>query len=1734
VYTRTLCATLLVGSLAWSPAAQAVSKCGGCPAEHAKDPIMLGSNQWLRSDVDYRDDRLGLGTFEIRRNFKHASSTDLARRSPFVAPWGLNVFAYLRPMVLGARTYEYISVDDYETTFYPSDLCLGDTFEALPLGGDGCVYSCAERDDGSYCAASGLPHTLSVVGGDPDNGFVLKNDHEHVEIHFHPVTYDVLYPDGAARIRSICFYPESSQDNCLDFTYEDNYGRWPADSPLNPNVRRRARRLVQIDDRLLGHTYSFHWSQADLVAQDAPALPACPGDDIVQDVDEGADVGRLQRIERDDVLLISYCYERWNSDGGDYATTAFLKRATDPDGTWVGYANDNPGTLNPLLITHITRGDGEGHAYEDTRVAFGPRTTKEDGGMYRRTIYERNSYQRGLLSAPQTWQTDVALGQIVTNPVHIYTQEAFDVSPQRLEAVLESSLEEELEADDIAEDSKTFPSLVSFVYPKSVRHPRSGLVMGAGFEQGLQEDSTEPLGLRLFGPGGVPWVMVGAHGSVQVIVWDTERRVPVRQYWGSVVPPERLPRRDDNEINAMGMREFFNDLQTRFEALMVVGFDALTPEDNEDPALFSAAAEAFLLDYLESDLGVAEFPHSMELGYMDDPERRELAWVQTDSTLSPEGSQLVTFDYDVDGAPVVGCAPPDVNLAPTDFVHRIVVQGWTLAADSEEPVCRSRVTRFDRDAQGRVTGVDGARTDVDDVVTMSYEHDGRLDRLDLGDLGALTVAGYTAHGQATGITFPHGTSLTFGYTAAGRLESVTESAPGEPDRVTTVTYQAGLPHEITLPDEGVVGVEHDDWGRVSAVVDPTGRRYEYGAANAFGKPSWFRILDAAGVEVFREGYAYGPLARLKSTTDVVDGQWSRRLTRFDAAGGPVKTRLEAEDGTQRNDALYELDPLQRLLQHQANVAPGNEEPQLLTSQFGYDQLDFPARYTDPDGRSSTYLYDDFGNLVRVTGPDMSPVRLEYDRAGNLLRRAQLGQPTLAYTWDEHDRLTAVSADDETVVEVTWDEADPAVAEALDHPYTIGRVARIDTPGGSYSFGYASSGSITFQRVVYEVDGQDPLICVTRVLYDDNQRPTRRTGCLGTELHYTLDDGEVSAVDYRLPGGEVTSVVRGVEHMPLSGAAARRVYADGTEEEWTWDGGLRPLSLRRWRGEQTLDEVSYSYHVARGQLASIERDGQTQATYSYDGLGRLVEVSDTDEHDGTVTFDGAGNATAVSVGDADLALVYEPDTNRLASVGGDPVAHSSRGEVTRLGARRLEYDALGNLTVARDANGALLARYRYDGYGRRVSKLTGGTATFYLYDASDRLAEVVTRDADGTVESRSLVYDGPGFTPVAFVDYRPGRVVERGAIAGAKTVWQVLAALFLALLGWVVVRLSVRLNRLASASLAAVLLLASTSVITSCGMFEEGGFFSDEPEPKPARTPPGDDAGPGDDGGILPGRDGGIRDRDGGILPGRDGGIRPGRDGGIRPGRDGGIRPRRDAGQPDPDVGRPERDAGQPDPDTGQPEQDTGVDAGEPVVDAGDPPEDTGVDSGVDAGEGVDPDAVHAVYLVHADHRGAPVRVVDTDGRVVWHASYSPLGHATVDVAEIDNPVRLPGQVHDAETGLHYNRYRYYDPQTGRYLSNDPVLPQSYGMAYWTTRWLRHMPGASLDLATLTVLSALDRPAVTNKDTVPAAAPPSTRWPRATRAPAWCGRWPSTCGSSTPTCTPAATPSTGSIRWGCTA
>jgi RHS repeat-associated protein len=88
--------------------------------------------------------------------------------------------------------------------------------------------------------------------------------------------------------------------------------------------------------------------------------------------------------------------------------------------------------------------------------------------------------------------------------------------------------------------------------------------------------------------------------------------------------------------------------------------------------------------------------------------------------------------------------------------------------------------------------------------------------------------------------------------------------------------------------------------------------------------------------------------------------------------------------------------------------------------------------------------------------------------------------------------------------------------------------------------------------------------------------------------------------------------------------------------------------------------------------------------------------------------------------------------------------------------------------------------------------------------------------------------------------------------------------------------------------------------------------------------------------------------------------------------------------------------------------------------------------------------VEVTRFIHGDHLGTPRAVSDDSQAVLWRWDSGPFGGSPPsedpdgDGARLRLNLRFPGQYFDAESGLHYNYFRDYDPETGRYVQSDPI------------------------------------------------------------------------------------------------
>jgi len=81
-----------------------------------------------------------------------------------------------------------------------------------------------------------------------------------------------------------------------------------------------------------------------------------------------------------------------------------------------------------------------------------------------------------------------------------------------------------------------------------------------------------------------------------------------------------------------------------------------------------------------------------------------------------------------------------------------------------------------------------------------------------------------------------------------------------------------------------------------------------------------------------------------------------------------------------------------------------------------------------------------------------------------------------------------------------------------------------------------------------------------------------------------------------------------------------------------------------------------------------------------------------------------------------------------------------------------------------------------------------------------------------------------------------------------------------------------------------------------------------------------------------------------------------------------------------------------------------------------------------------------LHHIQPDHLGTPRKVIQTSNNTAlwnWPILNNPFGE-TAPTGSITLNLRFPGQYFDAETGLHYNYFRDYEPATGRYVESDPI------------------------------------------------------------------------------------------------
>ncbi|WP_394617030.1 DUF6531 domain-containing protein [Lentzea sp. JNUCC 0626] len=748
-----------------------------------------------------------------------------------------------------------------------------------------------------------------------------------------------------------------------------------------------------------------------------------------------------------------------------------------------------------------------------------------------------------------------------------------------------------------------------------------------------------------------------------------------------------------------------------------------------------------------------------------------------------------------------------------------------------------------------------------------------------------------------------------------------------------------------------------------------------------------------------------------------------------------------------------------------------------TTKFRYGSGDRIVRWDDSNGMWYEYFYDDRNRCVRTRGAEgMVSYRFEYgirrttvtdslgrrtvfdlNEAFQLVRETNTAGAAVESTWDRYDRLLTRTDPFGDVTRYEYDEegnlvreVGPDGAETRGEYLAPGLPTRYVLPdGGEWSYEYDEEG-----RVIGEVD------------------PT------GARTTYSYDGYVTTTVD---PLGRRTSVEHDLAGLPVSETTAL-----GARTQVEYDGFGRPSAVTEAAGETTR----ITWH-AGGKPAEVVRPDGGRDEFSYDGEGNLVQVV-SDGAVSKVTYGHFDVPLSIETpGDGRIEFRYDTES-RLTGVTNalgltwrydyDPAGALAR-EVDFDGReQRFVSDALGRVTEVHNASGQS-AHVEWDAYGRPVSRFTDEGMTTFQHDLAGRLIGATwpggeltrTYDALGrtlteTVNGRTIThtYDvagrrtgritpsgaestwqyGEGDEPVA-VEIA-GRTAELGHDAQGRQTRHAVGAVEVEQ-EWFAGRLRAQhvnsearvftyrqdgsLIRIADAARGEreYEVDGAGRVVAVSGDIEER--YSYDATGMLTRSPLGEHSYDG----MNVRQVGEIRydhDADGRVVR-RAEGSRV-------------WRFRWDVLDQLVAVITPEGEHWQYlyDPfgrriakQRVSPDGTEVLDRVEFTWDASDLAEHRrGTDVTVwDGHHQIDRSGDQTweqarLRVVVTDPAGTPSHLLDEDGSVSWRAAGSLWGLGDAG----DTPLRFPGQYYDSETGLHYNRYRYYDPASARYASKDPL------------------------------------------------------------------------------------------------
>ncbi|WP_172679605.1 RHS repeat-associated core domain-containing protein, partial [Pseudomonas sp. Pf153] len=603
--------------------------------------------------------------------------------------------------------------------------------------------------------------------------------------------------------------------------------------------------------------------------------------------------------------------------------------------------------------------------------------------------------------------------------------------------------------------------------------------------------------------------------------------------------------------------------------------------------------------------------------------------------------------------------------------------------------------------------------------------------------GGEHLKAYDEQGRLVAEQDPLGAVTEYRYDEAGRLVAL---IPPE-DTPTSYEYRNGFLHARSRGN-AVWTYRRNDRGDVIEVIDPDQQSTAY-AYDDHGQLRLIRYPDHSEHRFTR--------SRLGQLTEETLPDGSQRLFAYDALGR-LLTRQDEHGGV----IHYQWDAVGRLLQTTlpngatrawrynayGKVTEARDEQGRVTRYEYADDLHLISRRLNPDGSELKYRYDSARLLLtEIENESGEKYRLDYTPNGLIRQQIGFDGQRTAYAYDLNGHLLEKTEfGDDGSQRLTRYQRD-----------ATGRLQLKTLPDGqTITYRYDGLGRLvdvndgTDHPLAFEYDAQD------RLITEHQGWGTLRYGydACGRLNHLRLPDN--SQLDYHhAEGGALTAIdlngARLTEHRYQAGRERQRqqglLLSQYDHDE---QGRLKAHTVLQNQQSQFWRDYAYS---AKGNLEAITDSQRGRRGYQYDELDRLIRIdpshTEPPEH---FAHDPAGNLLMQDrPGPTTLKgnrLLMEGDRHYDYDAFGNLI-RERRGTVQAL-ITEYRYDSQHRLIGVTSADGRETS-YRYDAFGRRISKTVDGLSTEFFWQGDQLVAESSKR------HHRSYLYEPGTFRPLVMLD-----------------------------------------------------------------------------------------------------------------------------------------------------------------------------------------------------------------------------------------------------------------------------------------------------------------------------------------------------------------------------------------------